>query len=51
MYTMDRHEAAGLVREINPSLVLPVHFGTDGIEGIAVDAKAFVVDGIRVERF
>lgn len=33
-YTMGRHEAAGLVREIDSSLVLSVHYDTDGIESI-----------------
>jgi L-ascorbate metabolism protein UlaG (beta-lactamase superfamily) len=36
---MGRHEADGLVREIGSSLVLPVHYDTDGIEGIDVEPK------------
>jgi len=36
---MGRHEAAGLVREIDSSLALPVHYDTDGIEGIDVEPK------------
>ncbi|QCC60206.1 MBL fold metallo-hydrolase [Natrinema thermotolerans] len=40
--TMDRHEAASLAGEIDPDLVLPVHYDADGT--LAADAEAFVVD-------
>ncbi|WP_430504502.1 MBL fold metallo-hydrolase [Haloparvum sp. PAK95] len=52
-YTMDRHEAAELVEETDPDLVLPVHYDT--FEPIETDARAFadVVEGLgaRVELF
>lgn len=52
-YTMDREEAAALVRAIGPELVLPVHYNTAAVEGIEADADAFAADleddGIRVE--
>jgi L-ascorbate metabolism protein UlaG (beta-lactamase superfamily) len=54
-YTMDRHEAAALVRAIDPSLVLPVHYNTPAVDGTEADADAFETDleadGIRVELF
>lgn len=53
--TMDRHEAAELVRRIQPALVLPVHYDSEVIDGIEADAAAFAADvesdGIRVELF
>lgn len=52
-YTMNRHEAAELVEETDPDLVLPVHYDT--FELIETDAQAFadVVEGLgaRVELF
>jgi L-ascorbate metabolism protein UlaG (beta-lactamase superfamily) len=54
-YTMDRHEAAKLVREIGPELVLPVHYDTDAIDGVDADPEAFAdelsADGITVDLF
>ena len=54
-YTMDRNEAAALVREIGPALVLPVHYDTAAVPGTEADADAFAADlegdGIRVELF
>ncbi|AFZ71642.1 MBL fold metallo-hydrolase [Natronobacterium gregoryi] len=41
-YTMDRHEAATLVEQIEPGLVLPVHYDT--FPEIETDEEAFVVD-------
>jgi L-ascorbate metabolism protein UlaG (beta-lactamase superfamily) len=40
-YTMDRHEAAEMVRHLEPALVLPVHYNTDAVPGIDTDAEAF----------
>jgi L-ascorbate metabolism protein UlaG (beta-lactamase superfamily) len=52
-YTMDRHEAAALVRAVEADLVLPVHYDT--FEAIETDAEAFKrdleADGIAVELF
>lgn len=54
-YTMDRREAAALVRAIEPSLVLPVHYDTPAVDGTETDAAAFEreleADAIRVELF
>lgn len=53
--TMDRHEAAQLLRDINPALVLPVHYNSDIVDDIETDPQAFKRDlephGIRVELF
>ncbi len=43
-FTMDRHQAADLARDVEPSLVLPVHYDT--FERIEADAAAFV-DEVR----
>ena len=52
-YTMDRHEATGFARSVDPDLVLPVHYDT--FDAIETDAEAFATeleaDGIRVELF
>jgi L-ascorbate metabolism protein UlaG (beta-lactamase superfamily) len=48
-FTMDRHEAVEMVRELTPDLVLPVHYNTltdfpdvsDNFERIETDADAF----------
>lgn len=53
--TMNRHEAADMAESIEPDLVLPVHYNTDGIGGIDADAEAFKTEveakGARVELF
>lgn len=41
-YTMDRHEAATFVENLDPDLVLPVHYDT--FEAIETDANAFKQD-------
>ncbi len=50
-YTMDRHEAAELVRSVTPEVVLPVHYDT--FDAIETDVDAFVAEitseGIAVE--
>jgi L-ascorbate metabolism protein UlaG (beta-lactamase superfamily) len=50
-FTMNRRQAAALVRAIEPALVLPVHYNT--FEPIETDVEAFVEelsgDGFRVE--
>ncbi len=50
-YTMDRHEAADLVRSIKPELVVPIHYDT--FEAIETDVTSFVEEvtksGIPVE--
>ena len=52
-YTMDRHEAAAFARQVNPTLVLPVHYDT--FDAITTGSEAFVADlgedGIRVDLF
>ena len=40
-YTMDRHEAAEMIEEIGPELVLPVHYNTEAVPGLDSDAEAF----------
>lgn len=49
--TMDRHEAADLAVELEPAVVLPVHYDT--FDAIAADAEAFEATlesrGVRVE--
>lgn len=53
--TMDRHEAARLVEDINPSLVLPVHYNSELIKDIDADVDAFKEEveemGIQVTVF
>lgn len=39
---MDRHEAADLAEELDPELVLPIHYNT--IEMLTADPKAFAAD-------
>jgi len=50
--TMDRHEAADLAADLDPDLVVPVHYDTH--DGRKADAEAFVTDlesrGIPVVR-
>jgi len=50
-YTMDRHEAADLARDVDPGVVVPVHYDT--FAAIETDAAAFAdelaADGIDVE--
>jgi L-ascorbate metabolism protein UlaG (beta-lactamase superfamily) len=41
-FTMDRHEAADLAVEMDPGLVVPVHYNTFG--AIETDSEAFVAD-------
>jgi L-ascorbate metabolism protein UlaG (beta-lactamase superfamily) len=41
-FTMDRHEAADLATQLEPSLVLPVHYNT--FEALETDSEAFVVE-------
>ncbi|MDY6817676.1 MAG: MBL fold metallo-hydrolase [Halobacteriales archaeon] len=52
-YTMDRHEAAAFAEQLEPSLVLPVHYDT--FAAIETDAEAFKADleddGIDVKLF
>lgn len=54
-YTMDRHQAADLVADIGPDLVLPVHYDTDAVPGLETDAAAFEAEveaaGPHVVRF
>lgn len=49
-YTMNRHQAAELVRSVGASLAVPIHYDT--FEAIKTDAEAFAEelesDGIRV---
>ncbi len=40
--TMDRHDAAAIARELEPSLVVPVHYNT--FDGLAADSRAFAAD-------
>lgn len=51
-FTMDRHQAASLARDLDPELVIPVHYDT--FESIDADAAAFAADletaGIPVVR-
>jgi len=44
-FTMDRHEAAELAAQLQPSLVLPIHYNT--FEALETDSGAFVVDVAR----
>lgn len=50
-FTMDRHEAADLIDDLEPELVLPIHYDT--FEEIETDANAFAADveqrGVPVE--
>lgn len=39
--TMDRKEAAELIKNISPDLVLPVHYNSDLVDDIETDAEAF----------
>jgi len=39
--TMDRREAAGLIKSIDPDLVLPVHYNSDLVDDIDTDVEAF----------
>lgn len=52
IFTMDRHEAADLAREMDPELVVPVHYNT--FEEIIADGDAFAADlndaDVAVER-
>jgi len=52
-YTIDRHQAAEFARNVDPDLVLPVHYDT--FDPIETDAEAFAAeletDGYRVELF
>lgn len=41
-YTMDRHAAADLAAQINPEVVIPVHYGT--FEAIETDVRSFAED-------
>jgi L-ascorbate metabolism protein UlaG (beta-lactamase superfamily) len=41
MATMDQHEAATLVRQIGPALVLPLHYNTPQIDGLDADSEEF----------
>lgn len=41
-YTMDRHDAAGLADELDPDLVVPIHYNT--FEALAGDSAAFAAD-------
>lgn len=41
-FTMDRHEAAALADDLDPALVLPVHYDT--FEALETDARAFAAD-------
>lgn len=53
--TMDRHEAAEMAASVEPDLVLPVHYDTEGIDGLDADAGAFKEEvesrGARVALF
>jgi L-ascorbate metabolism protein UlaG (beta-lactamase superfamily) len=44
-FTMDRREAASLAREMDPDLVLPVHYDT--FEALETDSGAFATDVAR----
>jgi L-ascorbate metabolism protein UlaG (beta-lactamase superfamily) len=44
MATMDQDDASGFVREIDPKLVLPVHYDVPGIDGLDADAERFKTD-------
>lgn len=39
--TMDRYEAAELVRHISPALVIPVHYELELVDGMGADGEAF----------
>lgn len=39
--TMDRHEAAELVRRIFPDLVIPVHYELELVDGMGANSEAF----------
>jgi L-ascorbate metabolism protein UlaG (beta-lactamase superfamily) len=41
-YTMDRHDAADLAAEMDPDLVVPIHYNT--FESLAADSGAFAED-------
>ncbi len=41
-FTMDRHEAAGLAEQLDPELVVPVHYNT--FEAVEADSTAFAED-------
>jgi L-ascorbate metabolism protein UlaG (beta-lactamase superfamily) len=41
-FTMDRWEAAALAADLDPSLVLPVHYDT--FEALETDSAAFAAD-------
>ena len=41
-FTMDRHEAATLAAELDPGLVVPVHYNT--FEALETDSRAFAAD-------
>jgi L-ascorbate metabolism protein UlaG (beta-lactamase superfamily) len=41
-FTMDRHEAADLAAEMEPELVVPIHYNT--FEALETDSEAFAVD-------
>ena len=41
-FTMDRHEAATLVAEMDPGLVVPVHYNT--FDALETDSRAFAAD-------
>jgi L-ascorbate metabolism protein UlaG (beta-lactamase superfamily) len=51
-YTIDGHEAAELVREIEPRIVIPMHYKIKdvAIEGLADETKFLKEMGGRVER-
>lgn len=54
-YTMGPTGAKRLIDTIEPDLVLPVHYNTDGIGGLDVDAEQFKQDvadmGVEIELF
>lgn len=41
-FTMDRHEAATLAEELDPDIVLPIHYDT--FEALETDAREFAAD-------
>lgn len=41
-FTMDRHEAADLVAEMRPGLVVPIHYNT--FDALETDSRAFAAD-------